>query len=652
MNRGIEEVPLVPLVNGAAPMTNGHHRPRFASSITVPPNLQLTLSWQNIDVNHYPSRSCLGRLKGERPPEVKRILKGVSGVADPGTLTALMGSSGAGKTTLLNVLNQRGLAGLEVKGNVYLNGIPIDEYGRSTSKLIGYVQQHDILPSELTVREYLTFCATLTMSKHLPQEAKLAKVDEILEEFSLRKCADTTIRGKQSVSGGERKRVSVATKLFAEPRLLFLDEPTTGLDSYMAALLVKNLRDLASQGYNIICTIHQPSADVFNLFDQLLLLADGTISYFGPQPDALSYFSGIGYPCPDEFSPADYFIALLAVVPGQEKGCLERIRRIADEYTKSTYTDKARHRLAIELEKNAVVEDIISEDQEMGYQAGWFTQSRLIIWRGLIYFRRNPALLKTRALFVAFMCLIMALIFWNPTATYDQTRITAVRGLLYFFCANFTFVNAARMLVVLPGELPLMIREHLDGMYCISAYYFATLISQCSLGITLMALSVTSVYFVGGLEPRADTFFICLGILLLSYLVNVGFVAMQSALWEKPGRSVTLTAPQIFVMNVLGGFYINPRSIATYLLPILYIDWVPWSYELLNINQWVHVKSIACEWSQPESCLPNGQAVMETYGFSVSDYTTDFLLISGQVIAYNALTLTILKMKMKYKWSG
>nr|XP_054757300.1 protein white-like [Lytechinus pictus] len=649
MDRRLEELPLLGRDNLK---NNGIPRHRNHSSITVPPQSQLTLSWKDLVVNHHPSRGIMGRLRREKPPPMKKILKGVSGVADPGTLTALMGSSGAGKTTLLNVLNQRGLAGLEVKGHVYLNGIPISEYGMQSSKLIGYVQQHDILPGELTVKEYLTFCAQLTMSKHLPDEAKVAKVDEILEEFSLRKCQDTVIKGKQSVSGGERKRVSVATKLFAEPKLLFLDEPTTGLDSYMAALLVSNLRSLAEQGYNIICTIHQPSTEVFNMFDQLLLLADGTISYFGPRSESISYFSNIGYDCPDTYSPADYFIALLAIVPGQEAGCLDRVQRIAEEYKKSSFETEARRRLAIDLSRNAKVEDFTSDAQDIGYQAGWFKQLWYVMWRGFIYLKRNPALLRTRAMFVAFMCIVMLLIYWNPKAIYDQSRLSAVQGLLYFCCANFTFVNASRILVVLPHELPLMIREHLDGMYSITAYFLGTFISQCSLGVALMVLSVTAVYFLGGLEPRLDTFLVCLLVLMLAYLINVGFVAMQSVIWEKPGRTVTVTTPQIFVMNVLGGFYINPRSIPIYIQPILYIDWLPWSYEILNVNQWEHVDHIECEWSNPSACSNTGQDVIYRYGFSPSNQVFDYAILCGQVLLYHSLTLIILKLKMKYKWSG
>eukprot|EP00057_Strongylocentrotus_purpuratus_P014913 XP_011669387.1 PREDICTED: protein white [Strongylocentrotus purpuratus] len=641
-----------PLLGGKSLNGNGIQRIRNPSSISVPPQLQLTLSWKDLVVNHHPTRGIIGRLRGERPPPVKRILKGVSGVADPGTLTALMGSSGAGKTTLLNVLNQRGLAGLDVQGQVYLNGIPIREYGMQTSKLIGYVQQHDIIPKELTVSEYLTFCAQLTMSKNLPDEAKVAKVNEIIEEFSLRKCADTMIKGKQCISGGERKRVSVATKLFAEPKLLFLDEPTTGLDSYMAALLVNNLKSLAAQGYNIICTIHQPSTEVFNLFDQLLILADGTISYNGPRAESVSYFSSIGYDCPDTYSPADYFIALLAIVPGQEAGCLDRVGRIAEEYKKSSYETEARRRLAIDLSRNAKVEDFAYDDEDIGYQAGWFKQLWYVIWRGFIYLKRNPALLKTRSLFVAFMCLVILQIYWNPSGIYNQSRISAVRGLLYFCCANFTFVNASRIMVVLPHELPLMIREHLDGMYSLSAYFLGTFISQCSIGITLMVLSVTLVYFLGGLEARVDTFFTCLLVLMFSYLINVGFVAMQSVIWEKPHRAVTLTTPQIFFMNILGGFYINPTSIPVYIKPFQYLDWLPWAYEILNINQWKNVDDIECEWSNPSACSTTGEDVIYRYGFSPSNQTVDYIILCSQLVFYHSLTLIILKLKMKYKWSG
>lgn len=117
-----------------------------------------------------------------------------------------------------------------------------------------------------------------------------------------------------------------------DPPLLFCDEPTTGLDSFSAQNLVGMMKELASRGKTIICTIHQPSSRVFSMFDQLCLLAEGRTAYMGPTTDAINFFSQLGHICPELYNPADFYIRTLAVVPGQEAEGRSRIKAICDSF--------------------------------------------------------------------------------------------------------------------------------------------------------------------------------------------------------------------------------------------------------------------------------------------------------------------------------
>ena len=143
------------------------------------------------------------------------------------------------------------------------------------------------------------------------QEERTKKVNRLIQDLKLERAADTLVGGtfSKGISGGERKRASIGVELITDPNLIFLDEPTSGLDSFTAFILISLLKNLALRGgKTIIATIHQPSSDIFFLFDNLMILAKGKFIYQGPTRLAVDYFGYIGYQCPEYSNPADYFI--------------------------------------------------------------------------------------------------------------------------------------------------------------------------------------------------------------------------------------------------------------------------------------------------------------------------------------------------------
>ena len=165
----------------------------------------------------------------------------------------------------------------------------------------------------MTVRECLEFAAKLKLPGTL--EEKLKRVDDILEELRLTKCQNTKIGGPliKGVSGGERKRTSIGVELITDPNLIFLDEPTTGLDSFTATSVMETLKDLSKRGRTIIQTIHQPNSDIFEMMDRLMLLAKGKVIYFNEARLAVDYFAGINYKCPELSNPSDYFMSIMSI---------------------------------------------------------------------------------------------------------------------------------------------------------------------------------------------------------------------------------------------------------------------------------------------------------------------------------------------------
>ena len=142
----------------------------------------------------------------------------------------------------------------------------------------------------------------------------MEEAERVIARLRLGKCADTVIGTeglRRGISGGERKRTNVAIELVTSPALLFLDEPTSGLDSFTSLEVLKCLKELASDGRGVVCTIHQPSSDLFSLFDELLFLSEGRVAYQGPAEAAMDYFLQLGHACPENYNPADFFIKVL-----------------------------------------------------------------------------------------------------------------------------------------------------------------------------------------------------------------------------------------------------------------------------------------------------------------------------------------------------
>ncbi|XP_064989223.1 ABC transporter G family member 28-like [Musa acuminata AAA Group] len=241
----------------------------------------------------------------------KQLLKNVTGKLIPGHVTAIMGPSGAGKTTFLSALAGR-IAGCQTSGLVLINGKVEPIYAHR--KIIGFVPQDDIVHGNLTVEENLWFSANCRLSTGMSKADKVLIVERTIDSLGLQAVRNSLVGTveKRGISGGQRKRVNVGFEMVMEPSLLMLDEPTSGLDSSSSLLLLRALRREAVQGVNICMVVHQPSYTLFNMFDDLILLAKGgLIAYQGPVKKVEEYFAGLEIIVPERVNPPDYFIDIL-----------------------------------------------------------------------------------------------------------------------------------------------------------------------------------------------------------------------------------------------------------------------------------------------------------------------------------------------------
>ncbi|KAJ2155853.1 hypothetical protein GGF46_005551, partial [Coemansia sp. RSA 552] len=265
----------------------------------------------------------------------RRILHDISGSIYPGELVAIMGSSGAGKTTLLNVLAGR-VQGGRLYGDIKFVGAQRQPH--TFKRLLSYVEQDDLMFPALTVEETLRASAQLRLpdSKY-SAEQKEERIATVLRQLRLSHVKDTFIGGygMRGVSGGERKRVSIGAELVTDPSILVLDEPSSGLDSSSAEMVVSLTKAMSRQrNLSTLMTIHQPSAEMVAQFDKLILLAQGKLVYMGPAPQALPYFESLGYPSTNP-NPANFFIDLMTVdfsSPEVMQKSEERVQTLVDSF--------------------------------------------------------------------------------------------------------------------------------------------------------------------------------------------------------------------------------------------------------------------------------------------------------------------------------
>ncbi|ETI28237.1 hypothetical protein G647_00686 [Cladophialophora carrionii CBS 160.54] len=212
----------------------------------------------------------------------------------------------------------------DLQGKIMMNGQVMDE--AAIRRVSTYVEQEDAMIGILTARETVDFAARLSMNGNTSKKDRLFRVDELIESFGLQRQADTVVGTplRKGLSGGQKRRLSVASQLVTSPRLVFLDEPTSGLDSTASFECMKFIRQEAKQhNLIVIASIHQPSTTTFQLFDQLMLLSQGRTCYFGGVSAVEDYFERIGRPIPLHINPAEYLLDLVNTDFGHDDSCAD-----------------------------------------------------------------------------------------------------------------------------------------------------------------------------------------------------------------------------------------------------------------------------------------------------------------------------------------
>lgn len=464
------------------------------------------------------------------------LLNNVYGWVQPGSLTALMGSSGAGKTTLLDVLAQRKTEGT-IRGSILVDGRPLPVSFQRSS---GYCEQLDVHEPYATVREALEFSALLRQPKELSKSEKLAYVDTIIDLLELHDISDTLIgQVGAGLSIEQRKRVTIGVELVSKPKILiFLDEPTSGLDGQSAFNTVRFLRRLADHGQAVLVTIHQPSAQLFSQFDNLLLLAKGgKMVYFGEIGQDGScikdYFGKLGAKCPPGVNPAEFMIDVVSghVLPGIEwhQNWLD-----SPQHTKmANYLDS--------FVSDAAAKPPGFDDDSNEFATSLWTQTKLVTQRMSISLYRNTPYVNNKFVLHIILGLFNGFTFWNIGETVGdlQLRLFAIYNILFI---SPGVISQLQPLFIERREI-YDAREKKSRIYSWKAFVTGLIISEfpylCICGVLYFACFYYTAGFPKASTRSGATFFVIwlyefiytgLGQAIAAYAPNATFAALANPL--------------------------------------------------------------------------------------------------------------------------
>ena len=614
----------------------------------------------------------------------KTILAPVTATFEAGKLNVIMGPSGSGKTSLLNAMALRlnSTVGTRYRpsGKLMFNGAePSDSVIRS---VCSYVCQDDdaLLPS-LTVRETLCFAAGLRLPSFMSKDEKNRRAEEVLLKMGLKDCADNLIGNElvKGISGGEKRRVTIAVQILTDPRVLLLDEPTSGLDAFTASSIMEVLRGLADEGRTLILTIHQARSDLFGHFGNVLLLArGGRPTYSGAAAEMLGYFGRMGRECPRNTNPADFVMDLITVdLQGQEREdetrkTVSRLIDAWDQQTNGAAPDTSTALQPIEEEKPTASSRRASSEsaRQQGQrrrrpnskaqlatpaELGALVRRRtsfaksfpLLFRRAFINFRRQPPLLLARLMQVVGFAIVLAAFYSPLKSDYAsiQNRIGFVQQI-----ASFYFVGMLQNVAVYPAERDVFYREDDDGVYSAESFLVTYTILEVPFEVVSCLLYGVLADLAVGFPRTVEMYFVCVfccfGMVSCGESLGIMFNTLFS---DHTGFAVTVTSILLSVSNIMAG--IMSINMPELFKAFNYIS--PCRYALRALAPVsLRGQTFSCDGDQmlaDGSCvISTGEEVLDLYKLNVN-VGVNVAALAGIIVAYRIVAYLLLS-AVRTRW--
>ncbi|KAL0901864.1 hypothetical protein ABMA27_007019 [Loxostege sticticalis] len=549
-----------------------------------------------------PEEKSWWRNKVFKPSNI--ILNNISGSIKEGEFAALLGPSGAGKTTFLVAL--AGKCTLPSRGLVSVGGREVSE----VQSAVEFLPQFDAFMEQLTVMEHLVFMTELKLGSCKKPANKII-LSSLLEELKLKAHARTTI---SSLSGGEKRLLSLATSLLSSPQILICDEPTTGLDSYNAALVVDTLKRLSLCGRVVICSVHQPSTDLFKMFNSILLMADGRLLFHGSQEDCSELFRSLNLHCPANYNPAEFYIRAVSHLSGQDG--TDQSQRIMDSYHDRFKQDE-------------------TNSSTVKYRRNWFKQVHLLLWRSSLTLKRDVrGQLLLLFLNVIASSMVIGTCYVGVSGS-TQRGVQDIRGLLWLMTSEVCFSLSYSALYAFEAELTLFKRE--VGVYSCSSYLvarFLGMIPRCVVWpMTLVFITTLAVQLPNHAVTALE---FCLS-LCVAGVTSTAYGLGMGALFLSSGIISDVMPCADLPLFLMSGAFLRLASMPAWLYPVRYISHFYYAMDAISNIYWRQIDYIACETNVTSLCVSDGAAVLSENG-----YSTDFVFQDTLGLSLVALFWTLL----------
>ncbi|XP_058724834.1 pleiotropic drug resistance protein 1-like [Vicia villosa] len=549
------------------------------------------------------------------------LLKGITGAFRPGVLTALMGVSGAGKTTLMDVLAGRKTGGY-IEGNITISGYPKNQ--KTFARISGYCEQFDIHSPNVTVYESLLYSAWLRLPPEVDQATRKMFIEEVMELVELNSLREALVGlpGENGLSTEQRKRLTIAVELVANPSIIFMDEPTSGLDARAAAIVMRTVRNTVDTGRTVVCTIHQPSIDIFDAFDELLLMKlGGEQIYAGPLgrhcSHLIQYFEAIqGVPqIKDGYNPATWMLEVTSA--GSEANLKVNFSNV--------YRNSELYRRNKELIQELSIPPQGSKDIyfDTQYTQTMLSQCKACLWKQHLSYWRNTSYTAVRLLFTTLIAFLFGIIFWNIglKRRKEQDLFNAM-GSMYSSVIFIGVQNGASVQPVIAVERTVFYRERAAGMYSALPYAVAQVIIELPHILAQTLIYGIIVYAMMGFEWTASKFLWYIFFNYFTFLYYTFYGMMTMAISPNQHVAAIMSTSFYAIWNLFSGFIIPLSRI-----PI----WWKWYYWVCPVA-WTLYGLLASQYGDSMDKLENGQRV-EEFVKNYFGFEHDFLGVVAIVVA-------------------